>query len=100
MAAMRLEPSTRVHRLGNVLESEIGDKTVMMGIDQGSYFGLNTTGSRIWALLAEPVSIDTLCDRLSKEFEVQPEQCEPEVVAFLQNLLERGLVQVVTDETR
>lgn len=94
-----LELRMRVRRLDDVLETEIDEETVMMDIEKGSYFGLNPTGSKIWTLLAEPVVIGDLCDRLTEEFEVPREQCEQQVVAFLQNLLERGLLQIVTDES-
>ena len=94
-----LELGTRVRRLDDVLVTEIDNETVMMDIEQGSYFGLNLVGSRIWALLGEPIAIGDLCDQLTEEFEVSREQCEQQVVAFLQNLLERDLLQVVADES-
>ena len=93
-----LTPQTRVRRIDDVLDTEIDDQTVMMDIEQGSYFGLNQTGTRIWALLAESTVIDDLCDQLTEEFEVPREQCEQKVADFLKGLLDRGLLQVVTDE--
>jgi len=94
-----LELQMQVRRVEDVLDTEINDQTVMMDIEQGSYFGLNESGTRIWGLLAEPILIGDLCDRLMEEFEVPREQCEQQVVGFLRHLLERGLLQVVTDET-
>jgi len=81
-----------------VLDSKIDDETVMMDIDQGSYFGLNETGTWIWALLKEPTVVADLCDRLMEDFDVPREQCEQQVVGFLEELLNRGLLQVMTDE--
>jgi len=94
-----LTPQTRVRRIDNVLDTEIDDQTVMMDIEKGSYLGLNRTGSRIWSLLAEAIAISELCDRLTAEFDVSREQCEQQVMDFLGSLLDRGLLQVVTDET-
>ena len=74
MPGPTLEPRTRVRRIVDVLDAEIDDQSVMMDIEQGSYFGLNKTGTRIWALLAEPMVIGELCDRLTEEFEVPREQ--------------------------
>lgn len=99
MPGPTLEPRTRVRRIVDVLDAEIDDQSVMMDIEQGSYFGLNKTGTRIWALLAEPMVIGELCDRLTEEFEVPREQCERQLVDFLGSLLDRGLLQVVTDES-
>jgi hypothetical protein len=94
-----LDLQMRVRRIDNVLDTEIDDETVMMDIDQGSYFGLNQTGTRIWALLAAPIAIGDVCDQLTEEFDVPREQCEQQVVGFLESMLARGLVQVVTDES-
>ena len=93
-----LEPQMRVYRVDDVLDTDIDNETVMMDIDQGRYFGLNKTGTRIWALLAEPIVISDLCDQLTAEFNVPPDQCGKEVVEFLGILLDRGLVQVIADE--
>ncbi len=94
-----LTAQSRVRRIHDVLDTEIDDQTVMMDIEQGTYFGLSKTATRIWAILAEPMVISDLCDRLTDEFEVPREQCQQQVVAFLGNLLDRGLLQVVTDES-
>lgn len=94
-----LEPQMQVRRIDNVLDADMEGELVMMDIDQGSYFGFNKTGTRIWNLLVQPVVISDLCNQLTAGFDVPPEQCEQEVVRFLENLLTRGLLQVVTDGT-
>jgi len=94
-----LTAQSRVRRIQDVLDTEIDDQTVMMDIEQGSYFGLNETATRIWAMLAEPMVIGDLCNRLTEQFDVPREQCEQQVVAFLGSLLDRGLLQIVTDES-
>jgi hypothetical protein len=88
----------RVRRIDNVLDADIDDETVVMDIDKGRYFGFNETGTRIWGLLAQPIVIRDLCDKIMAEFEVPREQCEQEVFDFLGGLLTRGLLQVMTDE--
>ena len=94
-----LTAQARVRRIHDVLDTEIDDQTVMMDIEQGSYFGLNKTATRIWARLAEPMVGGELCDRLTEEFDVPREQCEQQVDDFLENLLDRGLLQIVSDES-
>jgi hypothetical protein len=92
-----LEVQMQVCRIGDVLDVDMDGELVMMNIEQGRYFGLNQTGTRIWTLLAKPVVISDLCDKLMAEFNVDQKQCEKEVVAYLEKLLTRGLLQVVTD---
>ena len=94
-----LKPQMRVRRIGDVLEADIDDETVVMDIDQGRYFGLNETGTRIWDLLSEPLVIGDLCDQLTAQFGVPRELCEQQVIDFLGSMMSRGLIQVVTDES-
>ena len=95
-----LDPQMQVCRIGDVLDADMDGELVMMNIEQGRYFGLNQTGTRIWALLADPIVISDLCDQLTTEFSVPPEQCRQEVIAFLENLLNRGLLQVMKDGSK
>ena len=69
----------------------------MMDIERGSYYGLNKTTTSILVLLEQHVVIKDLCDQLTSEFKVPAEQCKKDVIDFLKNLLNRGLLQVVTD---
>jgi hypothetical protein len=51
---------------------------------------------RVWALLqvAEPRTVQDLCDVLLAEFDVSPERCEREVRELAQALAEAGLVEI------
>jgi hypothetical protein len=68
----------------------------MMDVDQGCYYGLNVTATRIWDMLAQPITVSGLCAQLAGEFAVPLHQCEQEVLEFLGDLMSRGLVKVVT----
>lgn len=97
MPDLALEPYMQVCRIGDVLDADMDGEFVMMNIERGSYVGLNKTGTRIWALLEQPMVIKDLCDQLTLEFNVPAEQCKEEVFDFLKNMLTGGLLQVVTD---
>ena len=87
-----LSPTTVLRRSDPIMHTDLGDKTVMMDLEQGNYYGLNAVGARIWALLEQPTSIGSLCEQLTAEFEVQPDECLQSVTAFAQNLLDRGIL--------
>ena len=67
----------------------------MMSIENGEYYGLDEIGSRIWTLLEEPKKVSELCDILLEEFEVEREQCEEEVLAFLNEMASDDLIHIV-----
>ena len=77
-----------------LLTTVVDDELIGMSVEQGACYGLNGVGTRIWDLLAEPRSIDSLCDELTDEYEVEREQCLAEVVDLLEELRAEGLLAV------
>jgi hypothetical protein len=85
---------TRVSRTETVFSSSVGDDLVIFDHDQGTYYGSGPVGEAIWSLIAEERKVADLCDRLMERFEVDRATCEAEVLAFLRELGERGLLKV------
>ena len=97
MTDITITLNTVVCRIGSMPTSPLGSETVVLDMEQGRYYGLNTTGTWLWDLLAEPMIIRDLCGQLAAEFAVPQQQCEQDVMTYVQALLSRGLVQVVTE---
>ena len=70
----------------DAVESRVGDETVILHLKSGTYFGLDATGTRIWALVKEGVAPAAICDRLTEEFDVTAEAAEADVRRFLGEL--------------
>ncbi len=83
---------TMFFRAPDCLHADLEGETVMMSVLRGEYFGLNSVGSRVWALLETPQSLEQLCDVLVAEYAVDPVQCRQEVAVFLQDMLRRGIL--------
>ena len=79
----------------DLVSSDLDGEIVMMSIENGEYYGLDEIGSRIWTLLEEPKKVSELCDILLEEFEVEREQCEEEVLAFLNEMASDDLIHIV-----
>lgn len=77
-----------------IISSKMDDEVVMMSIEKGNYYGLNPVAAEIWEMLTEPMSVQAIIDRLMEDFEVDPEQCHAEVVAYLAKLVGEGLITV------
>ena len=88
-----LELDSCIVRDPDLVATEMDGELVMMSIERGEYFGLNRVGSRIWELLHSPMRMHELCDRLEQEFEIDAARCREEVLAFVGELLEQGLVR-------
>jgi hypothetical protein len=71
---------------------EMDGELVMMGQDQGEYYGLRDVAASIWQHLAEPRTTDELCALVAEEYDVTADGCRDDVVAFLDELLGKELV--------
>lgn len=92
MVAVSLE--SYVVRHPDLVFAHMGDEVVMMSQDQGDYLGLNAVASVIWEMAETPQQVGVICTELQQRFEVTPEQCERDVVVFMQQMLDKELVQL------
>jgi hypothetical protein len=94
---MRLSLSTRVVQNPNMLHAAAGEEVMMLDVPGGNYYGLDAIGARIWALIAQPVTLGSVCGRLTSEYDVQEDVCRAEVLTFIEELVERRAVDVVAE---
>jgi hypothetical protein len=76
--------------------AQAADELVMLDPGQGRYFGLDAVGNRVWELLETPRSVGDLCSALTGEFVVDAASCQRDVLAFLQQLADADLLDIVT----
>ncbi|MEI8355126.1 MAG: lasso peptide biosynthesis PqqD family chaperone [Deltaproteobacteria bacterium] len=83
-----------VHQIEDIVASDIDDEKVMMSVEKGQYYSLDPIGSRVWELIEGPVKVSDLIDALLTKYDVDRETCEQDVLAFLEELREDGILQV------
>jgi len=83
-----------IHRDGDWLAAKVGDELVMMSAAKGNYIGLSSVGARIWELIETPQTVESLCDKLVAEYEVDPATCRAEVDAFLATLGQHHAIRI------
>ena len=77
--------------------TELDNTIVMMSVEQGKYYGLDSVGSRIWNLLEQPRRIMEVCAIIQDEFAVERETCERDVLEFIDRLVAVNLLKVVNE---
>ena len=91
--SQELRPSTPLRRT-EFLETDVGDKHILMNVEKGIYVGLDEVGRNIWQRLEEPQTITSLCERLQEIYEVSDrERFERDVTEFIESLRLHGLVE-------
>ncbi|RLQ96290.1 lasso peptide biosynthesis PqqD family chaperone [Falsibacillus albus] len=78
---------------GNIV-SAMGDEKVMLCIGNGKYYNLGEMGGQIWDMLESPLTVCQMVSSLTEIYEVYRDQCEDQVISFLESLLQEGLIQV------
>ena len=81
---------------GEVLSSELGAEHVLLNLRDGTYYGLEEAGSDIWRLLQKPITVSDLCRAIVESYDVEPGRCREDVGNLLRDLVDRGLVDLVT----
>ena len=84
--------STIVRRNPSILFNDFDDGLMMMDIDSGNYFDIDSVGGRIWTLIEAPATLDAICESLVAEYDVEANHCRAETTGFIEELAEMGLV--------
>lgn len=79
---------------GNIV-SEMGGEKVMLSIENGKYYNLGEIGGGIWDLMQEPIKVDQVVSILISKYDVEQTECEEQVISFLNQLNEEGLIEFV-----
>lgn len=76
------------------ISADLADEVVILGLESGVYYGLDAVAARIWSLIQEPKAVNDVQDALLEEYKVDPDRCERELLALLQELAAEGLIEV------
>jgi hypothetical protein len=82
----------------NQISSDLGGEIACLNLESGIYYGLDAVGARIWELIQVPRSVSEIRDILLEEYDVQPQRCERELLALLDQLATENLI-VLQDGT-
>lgn len=89
-----LSPQSCVVCTEGFIASEVDGEVVALNIDKGTCYGLNRVGSRVWSLMAAPVSVSELCAELVRRYDVDLATCQVQVLDLLEELRTEGMIEV------
>ena len=84
--------SRRVRQSADVVSSRMGDSGVLVHLQTNRIFEVNATGLRIWELAGDGRTLLDIKERLQREFEVEPERLERELLALVAELSREGML--------
>ncbi len=80
-----------------VVLRDLAGEAILLDMNTNTYFGLNAVGTRIWHLLAEHQSTETIITLLLQEFDVDERQLGPDFDKLVRQLLEKKLLVAIDD---
>jgi len=83
-------------RSESALFSNVGEDIVALHVENGHCYGMEKATAAIWELLADPIGIDQMVERLTATYDVAPADCRPDVERIVGQLEQEGLVSVVS----
>ena len=97
---MKVTLSDKVEISSEVLCQEVSGETVLLDLKSEAYFGLDSTGTRIWQLISESGDLQSAFDSMLAEYEVEEEQLHREFTDLLVQLAAEGLVSICPAHAR
>jgi hypothetical protein len=83
------------------LPSDMAESVVILNLKDGVYYELKEVGTRVWNLIQQPTSIQSILEMLLEEYEVDAERCETDLLDLAENLVKVGLIEIQsTEETQ
>jgi hypothetical protein len=79
-------------RTTDISARTIGDETIVLSLPTSRYFTITGVGTRVFELLAEDTSLDTLVGIIVEEYEVEPAVARRDIDAFLDRLRDAQLL--------
>lgn len=80
-----------------VLTRELDGESVLLNLENETYFGLDAVGTRMWTLLTASPSIQAAYEALLAEYDVAPETLRHDLQALVDQLLANGLLALAED---
>jgi len=95
---MELLGSTVITVNKDYVYCNVEDEMVLLGMEDGIYYGLNPVGAFIWEQIKEPKTIDQVRDAILAEYDVEKAECERDLFELLHEMTGKGLVEVKEDD--
>ena len=78
---------TKTIKLKREIEiTDLNGEKAMIDFNTGNYYLIKGVGNVIWDMLSNEITVKEIIDSLLKEYDISPEECEKQVIEFLEKL--------------
>jgi len=76
----------------DAVESAVGEETVLLHLVNGTYYGLDAVGTRIWKLIKDGVATPDICQQIVDDYGIDLPTVETDVRTFLSDLTAQDIL--------
>jgi hypothetical protein len=87
----------RVRPSEGLASRQIDDEWILLDLNGGNYYGLDEVGGTVWELLKQGKNPQEISDAMVERYVVSHGTLLADVVAFVNDLVDRGLVRPIED---
>ena len=91
---LRISKDSVIQAKKGLLYEDFGREQFVFDTDNETGFGLDSLGTVIWNLLQDPITVIEIRDQILNNFDVNPKKCEQDLLFFLQELQNAGLLVI------
>ena len=93
----KINLDTRIGRDSKTASRIIDSEAIVLTPLDSKIHSVNEVGTRIWELLAEKPTVEKVLSTICDEFEVDRDIAQKDINEFLNNLIDRGMVEVISE---
>ena len=89
---------SRVVAARDQVSCDLDGEAAILNLANGVYYGLDRVAAAIWQQIQQPVEVAAVRDALMSQYDVDAETAESDLLTFLTEMMQQGLVELVPGE--
>ena len=94
MARLSFTERSRLVASRDQVSCDLAGEAALLNLKSGVYFGLDPVGARIWHALRESTSLEEIRAAMLREYDVEPEQLDADLLELISDLAQHGLIEI------
>jgi hypothetical protein len=90
--ALTLDSIVRTAR--DAVSCELNAETTILNVKNSDYYGLDEVSASVWRIISQPHTVAEIIKAITLEYDVDPVQCEDDLIGLLNKLAAYGLVEI------
>lgn len=76
-----------------IIAREIQGETVLLNMETGDYFSLNTVGNEIYKCITNNMDIDGITTHITDSYDIDEKTAKEDVLSLINDLIANGVIE-------